>query len=147
MDQTFDLSALGGPEFQAFATGFPIVLAHVGVTLLMLMLGATLYALLTPWKEISLIRNGNSAAAVAFGGVLAGLAIPLAASLSASSSTMEIVIWGAATVVMQLLAFRLTDMILAGLPDRIREGEISAAVLLVSAKLAVALVLAAAVTV
>lgn len=77
MDQTFDLSALGGPEFQAFATGFPIVLAHVGVTLLMLMLGATLYALLTPWKEISLIRNGNSAAAVAFGGVLAGLAIPL----------------------------------------------------------------------
>ena len=135
------------PVLQAVATGFPSLLAQVGVTLLMLLAGAVLYAVLTPWKEISLIRNGNSAAAVAFGGVLAGLAIPLAASLSASNSTIEIVVWGAATVLMQLLAFRLTDMILAGLPERIREGEISAAVLLVSAKLAVALILAAAVTV
>jgi putative membrane protein len=119
----------------------------VGTTIVMLMLGATLYAILTPWREITLIRNGNSAAAVAFGGVLAGLAIPLAASLSASNSTVEIIVWGLATVLVQLLAFRLTDMVLAGLPDRIREGEISAAVLLVSAKLSVALILAAAVTV
>ena len=84
---------------------------------------------------------------MAFGGVLLGLAVPLAASLSASNSTVEIVIWGAATVIMQLLAFRVTDMVLAGLPERIREGEVSAAVLLVAAKLATALVLAAAVTV
>ena len=44
-------------------------------------------------------------------------------------------------------AFAQAQTYLAGLPDRIREGEISAAVLLVSAKLAVALILAAAVTV
>jgi len=147
MDQSQLLLLFNSAELQAFATGFPILMVHVGVTLVMLMIGATLYAMLTPWKEISLIRNGNSAAAVAFGGVLAGLAIPLAASLSASNSTIEIIIWGLATVIVQLLAFRLTDMILAGLPDRIREGEISAAVLLVAAKLAVALILAAAVTV
>lgn len=147
MDQSQLLSLFNSAELQAFVTGFPVLMAHVGVTVVMLMLGATLYAILTPWKEISLIRNGNSAAAVAFGGVLAGLAIPLAASLSASNSIIEIVVWGMATVIVQLLAFRLTDMILAGLPDRIRDGEISAAVLLVSAKLAVALILAAAVTV
>ena len=147
MDQTSLLSLLNSAELQAFASGFPILLAHVGTTIVMLMLGATLYAILTPWREITLIRNGNSAAAVAFGGVLAGLAIPLAASLSASNSTVEIIVWGLATVLVQLLAFRLTDMVLAGLPDRIREGEVSAAVLLVSAKLAVALILAAAVTV
>ena len=147
MDQSQLLSLFNSVELQAFVTGFPVLMAHVGVTVVMLMLGATLYAILTPWKEISLIRNGNSAAAVAFGGVLAGLAIPLAASLSASNSIIEIVVWGMATVIVQLLAFRLTDMILAGLPDRIRDGEISAAVLLVSAKLAVALILAAAVTV
>ena len=140
-------NVLSSAEVQAFASGFPVMVMHLIVTLLLLVAGATVYAMLTPWKEISLIRNGNSAAAVAFGGVLAGLAIPLAASLSASNSTIEIVIWGFATVIVQLLAFRLTDMILAGLPDRIREGEISAAVLLVAAKLAVALILAAAVTV
>lgn len=147
MDVSAFLPDLGGPEFQAFAAGFPILVLHVFATLAILSVGAVLYALLTPWKEIALIREGNSAAAVAFGGVLLGLAVPLAASLAASNSTVEILIWGAATVVMQLLAFRLTDMVLTGLPQRIQEGEISAAVLLVAAKLATALILAAAVTV
>ncbi|HYF23665.1 MAG TPA: DUF350 domain-containing protein [Caulobacteraceae bacterium] len=133
------------PEVQAFATGFPLTLLHAAVTLLLLVLGAALYAMLTPYREIALIREGNSAAAVAFGGVMVGLAIPLAVSLSASTSIREIAIWGAATIVVQLLAFRIVDFILTGLPQRIQEGEVSAAVLLVSAKLATALILAAAV--
>ena len=44
----------------------------------------------------------------------------------------------------QLLVFRGIDFILHGLPQRIQDGEISAAVLLVGAKLASALILAAA---
>ncbi|CAM3342290.1 DUF350 domain-containing protein [Asticcacaulis taihuensis] len=133
------------PEIQAFASGFPITLLHAGVTLLMLLIGATIYSLLTPYKEIHQIREGNSAAAVAYGGVIIGLAIPLAASMAASTSVRDIVLWGGATIVLQLFVFRLVDFLLAGLPTRINEGEVSAAVLLVSAKLAAALVLAAAV--
>jgi len=133
------------PEIQAFASGFPITLLHAGVTLLMLLIGATIYSLLTPYKEIHQIREGNSAAAVAFGGVIIGLAIPLAASMAASTSVRDVVLWGGATILLQLFVFRLVDFLLAGLPTRINEGEVSAAVLLVSAKLAAALVLAAAV--
>jgi putative membrane protein len=133
------------PEIQAFASGFPITLLHAGVTLLMLLIGATIYSLLTPYKEIHQIREGNSAAAVAYGGVIIGLAIPLAASMAASTSVRDIVLWGGATILLQLFVFRLVDFLLAGLPNRINEGEVSAAVLLVSAKLAAALVLAAAV--
>ena len=51
-----------------------------------------------------------------------------------------------ATVALQLLAFRLVDMLLTGLPQRIRQGEIAAAILLVGAKLSTALILAAALT-
>ncbi len=138
-------SQLQSPEVQAFATGFPITLLHAGVTLVMLILGAALYALLTPHKEITLIREGNSAAALSLGGVFVGLAIPLAVSLRASTSVTEIVIWGAATIAVQLLVFRITDMLLKGLPERINEGEVAAAALLVGAKLGVALILAAAV--
>ncbi len=137
---------LSSPEIQAFASGFPVMILHVLVTFALLGLGATLYAWLTPWKEIPLIREGNAAAAVAFGGVLVGLAIPLAVSLSVSTSARDILVWGAATLVLQLFAFRIVDLILTGLPQRIQEGEISAAVLLVSAKLATALILAAALT-
>lgn len=133
------------PEIQAFAQGFPLTLLHAGVTILLLFLGATLYVLLTPHREITLIREGNAAAAVSLGGVLLGLAMPLAVSLQASTSTIEIAIWGASTVIVQLLVFRLTDFLLHGLPQRIREGEMSAAAMLVGAKLATALILAAAV--
>jgi len=146
MDSSSLTQVLESPEVQAFASGFPTTVAHLVVTLALLAAGAVIYALLTPWKEITLIREGNAAAAVAFAGVLVGLAVPLAVSLSVSTSVRDIVIWGVATVVLQLLAFRVVDLLLTGLPQRIREGEISAAVLLVGAKLSTALILAAALT-
>ncbi len=96
-------------------------------------------------RYITLIREGNSAAAISLGGVMLGLAIPLAVSLHASTSMIEIGIWGASTVAVQLLVFRLVDLVLHGLPQRIQAGEVSAAALLVGAKLATALILAAAV--
>lgn len=132
------------PEIQAFAAGFPVFLAHAGVTVIILFAAAALYVLLTPHKEITLIREGNTAAAVSLGGVLLGLAIPLSASLRASTNVIEIGLWGAVTVVVQLLVFRLVDMLLRGLPKRIQDGEMSAAALLVGAKIATALIIAAA---
>ena len=133
------------PEIQAFATGFPVTLMHVGVTVLILIAAAGLYILLTPHKEIALIREGNAAAAVSLGGVLVGLAMPLAVSLRASTNVIDIGLWGVATVLVQLLIFRIVDVILRGLPRRIQDGEMSAATLLVGAKLATALIVAAAV--
>jgi putative membrane protein len=129
---------LQSPELDAWASGFPVTLLHVSVALVMLVGGAALYALVTPHRELQLIRDGNSAAALSFGGVLVGIALPLAFALAASTSVFEIVLWGATTIVVQLLV--------RGLPQRIREGEIAAAALLVGAKLAVAAILAAAVS-
>lgn len=146
MDAASLNSVLNSPEVQAFASGFPVMVLHLGVTLGLLILGAVVYALLTPWKEIALIRDGNPAAAVAFAGVLIGLAIPLAVSLSVSTSVRDVALWGVATLVLQLLAFRIVDLVLTGLPQRIQDGEIPAAVLLVGAKLATALILSAALT-
>lgn len=144
-DQSGDASMpTPSPEIQAFAAGFPVFLAHAGVTVIILFAAAALYVLLTPHKEITLIREGNTAAAVSLGGVLLGLAIPLSASLKASTNVIEIGLWGAVTVVVQLLIFRLVDMMLRGLPRRIQDGEMSAAALLVGAKIATALIIAAA---
>ena len=137
---------LQSPEIQAFATGFPITLLHFGVTLTILFAAAALYVMLTPHKEISLIREGNSAAAVSLAGVLVGLAIPLAVSLKASTTLIELALWGAAIVLVQLLIFRIVDLVLRGLPKRIQDGEMAAAAMLVGAKLATALILAAAVS-
>jgi len=144
MDPQALLNEVSNLDVQAFFKSFPLSLLHAAVTLIILLIGATIYALITPYKEISQIREGNGAAAVAFGGVIIGLAIPLAMALNASNSLLQIGLWGGGTALVQLLLFRITDFILVGLPARVQEGEVSAAVLLVAAKLAVAFILAAA---
>lgn len=133
------------PEVQAFANGFPITLLHAGVTVLMLLLGAGLYALLTPYKDLQLIRDGNTAAAISLGGIFVGLALPLGVSMAASTTVLDIVIWAVAVIAVQLLAFRMVDLALRGLPKRIAAGETAAAAFLAAIKLATAIVLAAAV--
>ena len=135
------------PVVQAFANGFPITLLHVAVSVGMLFLASAVYIVLTPHREITMIREGNVAAALDVGGVLVGLAIPLAYSLKASTSLGDLALWGMATVVVQLLVFRLVDLVLHGLPKRIQDGEVAAAAVLVGAKLATAMIVAAAVAV
>jgi putative membrane protein len=135
------------PVLQAFASGFPVTLLHIAVSVGMLFLAAAAYILLTPHHEISMIRKGNVAAALDVGGVLVGLAIPLAYSLKASTSLADVALWGVATVAIQLLVFRLVDLVLRGLPRRIQDGEVAAAAVLVGAKLATAMIVAAAVAV
>ena len=133
------------PEVQAFASGFPVTLLHVSVSTALLLAAAALYIWLTPHKEIALVRAGNVAAAIDLGGVLIGLALPLAFSLKGSTSIVDVALWGVATVAVQLLVFRLVDLVLHGLPKRIQEGETAAAALLAGAKLATAMIVAAAV--
>lgn len=137
---------LSSPEVQAFANGFPVMMLHLLVTFGLLTMAATVYAFLTPWREIRLIRQGNAAAATGFAAVLVSLAIPLAVSLSVSTSIRDIVIWGVASVVVQLLVFRIVDLLLNGLPQRIERGEMSAAIVLAGAKIATSLVIASSLT-
>jgi putative membrane protein len=135
------------PEVSAFVAGFPIALLHAGVAILLVALGAAIHAVLSPGKEISQIRDGNSASAVAFAGVIFGLALSQARSLAAAPSLIEIALWGGAVVAVQLFLFWLVELLLAGLAQRVRdEADISAAVLLSGAKLATAVILAAAVS-
>src|SRR5580700_4284060 len=124
------------PELDAWATGFPIMLLHAGLMLAILFLGAALYSFITPQREIQLVRDGNPAAALSFGGVLVGLALPLAFSLAASTSVLEIALWAVSTAVVQLFLFWLIDLVFHGLPQRVREGDVSAAALLTAARLA-----------
>src|SRR3712207_2804235 len=97
------------PEVQAFATGFPLTLLHAGITVVLLVVGAALYAWFTPYRDVQLVREGNTAAAISLGSVLVGLAIPLAVSLGYSASEVEMVLWGVAIILVQLVVFRIVD--------------------------------------
>jgi putative membrane protein len=130
----------------SFVAGFPDFLLQLSVALGLFTLSLVVYVLMTPHKELALIREGNPSAALAFGSVVVGLAIPLGACLAHAFSVWDVLIWGVITLLVQLLTFRITDMILRQLPRRIAEGDVAAAIMLMSVKLGVGLIIAGAIS-
>src|SRR5687767_1046677 len=130
---------------QSIITGLPVLAMHLAVAFAVLAAGIFIYMRITPWEDIRLVRGGNSAAAVALGGAILGLAVPLSACLSGSVSVLDILLWGLITMIIQIVVFRVVDLLLQGLPKRIEAGEMSAAILLVFVKLSVAVIVAASV--
>ncbi|WP_135212756.1 DUF350 domain-containing protein [Vitreimonas flagellata] len=129
----------------AFVAGFPDFIIQLGVALGLFIASLIIYVIMTPHKELALIRAGNPSASLAFGGVVVGLAIPLGSCLAHSFGVWDLLIWGVVTLLIQLLAFRFADMFLRGLPRRIAEGDVAAAVFLMSVKIGLALILSGAV--
>jgi putative membrane protein len=133
------------PDIRAFVAGFPDFLIQLAVALGLFAAALVIYVRLTPHKEMKLIGEGNPSAALAFGGVVVGLAIPLGACLANATGLIDLLIWSIITLLLQLLTFRITDMLLHKLPTRIADGDVAAAITLMAMKLGVAIVIAGAI--
>jgi len=131
--------------FDSLMTGLPFLLLHSSVTFLMLGIGLLIYVRITPFDEISLIKNKNNAAAITLGGAIVGFAIPLAASLKTSLNLWDIIIWGFVTLILMLISYRVIDFLVRDLARRVEANEIGPAILLAAIKLAVGLIAAASV--
>ena len=129
----------------AFVAGFPDFILQLAVALGLFVASLVIYVIMTPHKELALIRAGNPSAALAFAGVVVGLAIPLGSCLAYAFGLWDLVIWGVVTLLLQLLAFRFADIFLRGLPRRIAEGDVAAAVFLMSVKIGLALIISGAI--
>jgi putative membrane protein len=129
----------------AFVSGFPDFILQLAAALGLFVASLIIYVLMTPHKELDLIRAGNPSASLAFGGVIVGLAIPLGSCLAHAFGLWDLLIWGVVTLLLQLLAFRFADIFLRHLPRRIAEGDVAAAVFLMSIKIGLALIVSGAV--
>ncbi|MEE2746715.1 MAG: DUF350 domain-containing protein [Pseudomonadota bacterium] len=132
---------------QSFISGLPILLLHFGITVLMLGLGGVIYVLVTPYHEVELIKKGNSAAALSLSGALVGIGIPLSMAMAGSINALDIIIYGAVAITLQLICYKITDLLIRGLSERIEKGEMSAAIIMVGIKISIALINAASVSV
>lgn len=133
------------PVIQSLFAGLPIFMLHLGSATLAWAVALALYIWITPHREFALIREGNVAAAISFGGAAIGLALPLAFCLAASVNVWDVVIWGSVTLILQLIAFRAIDLLIGNLSKRIEENEVAAATFLALTKIALASLNAAAV--
>lgn len=130
--------------FQTGATAF--IIAFVAAVLFFVAF-KFLYQMVTPYHERDLIRQGNSAAAVALGGALIGYVLPLASALSHTVSLPEFAAWALLAGVIQIVSFIVVSrFVYKALAARIEAGEMAAGIYLASISIGVGLLNAACMT-
>jgi putative membrane protein len=116
------------------------------VSILLVVVFIGIYTAVTPQREITLIRNGNTAAAISLGGAVVGYALPLAYAVAQSGSLADMLIWSAVALVAQLVAYGITRLLLPQLPRDVDEGKIAPAIFLAAISIAMGILNAAAMT-
>jgi putative membrane protein len=134
-------------DWFAFQTGATAFLIAFVAAVAFFVAFKFLYQLVTPYHERDLIRQGNSAAAVALGGALIGYVLPLASALSHTVSLPEFAAWALLAGVIQIASFIVVSrFVYKALAARIEAGEMAAGIYLASISIGVGLLNAACMT-
>ncbi len=121
-------------------------LLYFGAALVAMAVFVVLYMAVTSHHEASLIRQGNTAAAISFAGALIGFTLPLASAIIHSVSLIDMLVWSAIALVVQLAVFLLVDRLLREISRHIEEGNIAAGTTLAAASVAIGIINAACMT-
>ncbi len=89
-----------------------------------------LYVRITPYPEYKLIKEGNTAPAISFGGAILGFVIPMASAIAHSVSFIDMLIWGFIAFVVQIMVFFLVRLLFSTLAHDIEKDKISAGIML-----------------
>jgi putative membrane protein len=122
---------------------FPAFLAAFASGAVLTALFLVLYTNLTPYREIALIRAGNTAAAIALVGGLLGFLLPLASVIAHSASLLDLTVWGVVALVVQVGGFLVARLVLPHLPTAIEQGNVADATLLAGLSVALGILDAA----
>jgi putative membrane protein len=131
---------------QQSITGFPAFIIHLAAALGMLAMFLFIYAMITPYREFRLIRDGNIAAAISLSGAMIGFTIPLAKAVAQSGSLLDMLMWGGIALVVQLLAYAVVRMMIPAIAKDIPDGKIAQGAFLGALSLATGLLNSACMT-
>jgi len=123
----------------AFLSYFAVAMALIAVFLL-------IYVNVTPYDEMALIRQGNTAAAVSLSGALFGFAMPVANVIAHSDTLIDLAAWGAIAGVIQILTYLVVRFALPHMTEDIPAGKVAPAIFLAGLSLTVGLTNAACMT-
>ncbi len=129
-----------------YLSGLPAFAAYFGLALLLFLVFIAIYVRITPYPEIKLIRDGNVAAAASLGGALIGFALPLASAVENSVSLLDMLLWSAVALVVQLIGFGVARLLVRDVARQIAEGKVAAGVFVGALAIAIGLLNAASVT-
>ncbi len=121
--------------FDPVINSLPAFAGYFATALALLALFVVLYLFATPYNEMALIREGNTAAAVSLGGAMIGYALPIAVSVATSHNIASMVGWGVVACVVQLLAYIVARLVLPQIVQNIPLGKLASGVFLASLSL------------
>jgi putative membrane protein len=131
----------------AFIQGATAFLIAFGLACVFLVAFQLIYQATTPQEERKLIREGNVAAALTFGGAIVGFALPVSSALSQTDSLVEFAAWAALAGVVQIVAALVIRMlVIKDVHHRIERGEVATGVYLAAVAIAIGLINAASMT-
>lgn len=129
-----------------YLSGLPAFAAYLALAIVLVLVFIAIYVRLTPHPEIRLIREGNAAAAASLGGALIGFAIPLASAIENSVSLLDMLLWAAVALGVQLVGYLLARAAVRDLSRQIEEGKLAAGLFLGAVAIAIGLLNAASMT-
>jgi putative membrane protein len=115
---------------QSSIGGLPAFLTYLVASLALLALFIVIYIWITPYRELTLIRQGNVAAAASLSGTILGFVIPLAHSVAQSVNLADMALWGMIALVVQLLVFFAVTRLVPGIARDIPAGKVAPGILL-----------------
>jgi putative membrane protein len=136
-----------GRMFAGYFGGLPHFILYFLVAAALLTLFVLVYIRLTAHDEIGLIREGNVAAALALGGSLIGFVLPLSKAIAQAVSIPDMLVWGFAAFVVQLLAYLVCRFIVPDLSAKVGAGNVAAGITVASVSLGAGLLNAASMSV
>jgi len=133
-------------ELMASFAGFDDFLIYLGIASVLLAVFIAIYLRITPYREIKLIRDGNSAAAFSLSGTIIGMVLPLASALEFSVGLIDLAVWATIALVVQILVFIIARVALPNIVNDIPEGKQASGIFLGAISIAAGLLNAAAMT-
>lgn len=112
-------------EVFASLINVPHFLLYFIVSAALVWLFKIIYAKVTPYEEILLIREGNIAAAISLSGALLGFTIALASVIVHSFNIIDLLIWGVVALIVQILVYFVVRLLISDLSDQIHKGSIA----------------------
>lgn len=134
----------GSGHFFSSLLGLPAFALYLAVAVALLVLFALAYSAITAHDEMELIRSGNHAAGIAFGGTMIGFVIPLSKAVAQAGNIPDLLVWGFAAFIVQLLVYLVVKRVVTHISEKIEQGNVAASTFLAACAIAVGMLNAAA---
>jgi putative membrane protein len=118
--------------------GFINFLGYLSTAVILLTVFMIVYSRSTPYNEAQEIKDGNIAAALAYGGAILGFVFPLVSAIFFTHSYLEMIKWAVITGIVQMILFQIMHR-LNGCGNCIQKRNVAPAILLAALSVAVGL--------